>query len=108
MYAKCGLLKRAQEVFDSLLARDVVTWTALIAGFAKNEHGKEALKCFDHMQDEGVCPNAVTYVCCLKACGSIKALDKGREIHAKIEKEGLLGTNLALGNALVDMYVKCG
>ena len=28
MYAKCGLLRRrAKDVFDELLVRDVVTWT---------------------------------------------------------------------------------
>eukprot|EP00250_Pteridium_aquilinum_P004591 c14797_g3_i1 orf=327-677(+) len=32
MYAKCGSLSKAQEVFDTLTTRDVVTWTALIGG----------------------------------------------------------------------------
>eukprot|EP00250_Pteridium_aquilinum_P032920 c4956_g1_i1 orf=1-492(-) len=32
-YAKCGTLAKAQEVFDILPSRDVVTWTALIAGY---------------------------------------------------------------------------
>ncbi|KAH7302040.1 hypothetical protein KP509_23G053400 [Ceratopteris richardii] len=108
MYAKCHMPIMAQEVFDMLPARDIVSWTALIAGFAKHDLGMEALRCFDCLQDDGFHPNAVTYVCTLNACGNIKALQKGIEIHAKIEKDGMLGTNLAVGNALIDMYVKCG
>ncbi|KAH7426327.1 hypothetical protein KP509_11G096100 [Ceratopteris richardii] len=108
MYAKCHMPIMAQEVFYMLPARDIVSWTALIAGFAKHDLGMEALRCFDYLQDDGFHPNAVTYVCTLNACGNIKALQKGIEIHAKIEKDGMLGTNLAVGNALIDMYVKCG
>lgn len=57
MYANCGLLAKAQEVFDALPFRDVVLWIALIAGYAQHERGGEALKCFQSMQVEGVPPN---------------------------------------------------
>ncbi|KAI5063356.1 hypothetical protein GOP47_0021903, partial [Adiantum capillus-veneris] len=34
MYANCGNLREAQKVFDSLSNQDVVSWGALIAGYA--------------------------------------------------------------------------
>ena len=34
MYATCGLLVEAQKIFDLLPLRNVVTWTALIQGYA--------------------------------------------------------------------------
>ena len=108
MYAKCGLLQHAQEVFDKLIVHDTVSWTALIAGYANNGHGKEALNCFNQMQSNGLCPNVVTYVCGLKACGSIGAIEKGQEIHAEVDREGLLESDVSIGNALADMYMKCG
>ncbi|MCO5558140.1 hypothetical protein L7F22_011717 [Adiantum nelumboides] len=36
MYAKCGALAKAHEVFDMLPARNVVTWNALMAGYAEH------------------------------------------------------------------------
>lgn len=36
MYAKGGLLGEALEVFDELPVRDVVSWTALMAGVSKH------------------------------------------------------------------------
>ena len=108
MYAKCGLLQHAQEVFDKLTVHDTVSWTALIAGYANNGHGKEALNCFNQMQSNGLSPNVVTYVCGLKACGSIGAIEKGQEIHAEVDREGLLEADVSIGNALADMYMKCG
>ncbi|KAI5057915.1 hypothetical protein GOP47_0027930 [Adiantum capillus-veneris] len=108
MYAKCGVLPKAQEVFDELTARDVVTWNALISGYAQNGHGDEALSCFSQMQNEGVSPSEVTFISALNACGILGATRKGEEIHLEVEREGLLKANHALQNALVDMYAKCG
>eukprot|EP00250_Pteridium_aquilinum_P024641 c29380_g1_i1 orf=3-248(+) len=81
MYAKCGAPEKAQEVFDKLSVRNVISWTALIAGYAEQGLGEEALICYEQMQLAGYPPDVVTFACALKACGSIKALDKGQEIH---------------------------
>ncbi|KAH7421657.1 hypothetical protein KP509_13G069500 [Ceratopteris richardii] len=107
MYVKCGLIRKAHEVFNRLPNQDVVSWTALIAGYAKHGDAMFALNCLDEMQLKGVAPNAVTYVCCLIACGRIGDVEKGKEIHEEIVSKRLLET-LALGNALVDMYANCG
>lgn len=107
-YAKCGALADAQEVFELLPNRDVVTWTALISGYAQHEQGQEALLWYEHMQVEGVAPNALTFACGLKACGNVGALDKGEEIHVEIADRGLSQKNVFLGSALINMYAKCG
>ena len=109
MYAKCGLLCEAQHVLQGLSSRDTISWSALITGYAQEGHGHEALNCFEGMQNEGLSPNAITFICLLKACGSIGAIDKGKQIHAEIKMKGLLlKKDVALGTALVDMYAKCG
>ncbi|KAI5066554.1 hypothetical protein GOP47_0019178 [Adiantum capillus-veneris] len=108
MYAKCGVLTKAHKVLDELSTRDVISWTALIAGYVQRGHGKEALGCFHRMRSEGLSPNAITYACTLKACGIMQEVDMGKQIHDEIVSEGLLEKNVVLGNALVDMYAKCG
>jgi pentatricopeptide repeat protein len=60
------------------------------------------------MQSEGLSPDAVTYLCTLKACGSTGSIDNGIHIHNKVVDEKLLDKGTVLGNALVAMYVKCG
>lgn len=108
MYAKCGSLTKAQRVFDELLIRDVVSWNVLIAGYCQHHHGEQALECFERMKGEGLYPDVVTFGCILKACGSMRAAEKGKEVHAEIATLGLLRNGSVLGNALVDMYVKSG
>ena len=59
------------------------------------------------MQHEALFPDAYTFACILKCCGSIGAIDKGKEIHAKIIKEEILMKSALICTALVDMYAKC-
>eukprot|EP00250_Pteridium_aquilinum_P019611 c24491_g7_i3 orf=3-323(+) len=106
MYAKCGALKKGRQVFDELPVRNVVSWTALISGCAENGLGEEGLKCWEQMCLEGVSPNAVTFVCSLKNCCIVGALEKGLEIHIAIAEEGL-EEDAFICSALVDMYAKC-
>ena len=108
MYCKCGVLSEAQKVLEKLHFRDVVTWSALISGYAQHGQGHIALDCFEKMQKEGIHPDEITFSCILKACGITGALNKGEIIHEEIARRGFLEKNIVLGNALVDMYGKCG
>ena len=108
MYVKFHALTKAQAVFDVILVRNVVTWTALIAGYAQYGYGEEALKCYGLMQEEGISPNTYTFACILKACGSIGADSKAHHVHAEIIHDKLPEKDIRVGTALVDMYAKCG
>ncbi|KAJ7528360.1 hypothetical protein O6H91_15G000200 [Diphasiastrum complanatum] len=107
MYAKCGCTEDARELFDNLSERDVVSWNAMIAGYAQNGLGKEALALYEQMKQEGMQPNNVTFVLLLKACASLAALEQGKQLHSEIMKRGFL-SGVVVGNILVDMYAKCG
>ena len=60
------------------------------------------------MQNDCLSPDAITFVSLLKACGSVDAVDKGIEIHDEIMSKRLFKDNNEFGNALADMYAKCG
>ncbi|KAJ7552718.1 hypothetical protein O6H91_06G066700 [Diphasiastrum complanatum] len=107
MYAKCGCTEDARELFDNMSERDVLSWSAMIAGYAQNGLGKEALALYEQMKQEGMQPNNVTLVLLLKACASLAALEQGKQIHSEIIKRGFQ-SDVVVGNTLVDMYAKCG
>jgi pentatricopeptide repeat protein len=108
MYAKCGAFVEAQQVLIGLPIRDVISWTALVSGYVQHDQCEEALKCLETMQQEGISPNPITFVCILKACGKIGAADQGKQVHDEVICKGLVENNTVLGNSLVDMYAKCG
>ena len=60
------------------------------------------------MQSESLCPDVVTFICIFRACVSVGAIEKGDWIYKEVRLQGLLGKDIALGNALVGMFTKCG
>ncbi|OEL22342.1 Pentatricopeptide repeat-containing protein [Dichanthelium oligosanthes] len=77
MYAKCGSVSCAYKVFQSMQQRPVITWTAMIMGFAQNGLARKAVVVFDDMLLEGVAPNYVTLICVLYACSQGGFVDEG-------------------------------
>jgi len=53
MYAKCGSMEDTWKVFIMMPSQDVVTWTTILGGCAMHRHGKEALKHFAWICEEG-------------------------------------------------------
>eukprot|EP01018_Ginkgo_biloba_P003629 Gb_16327 [translate_table: standard] len=107
MYAKCGSIEIARQLFARMSRRNVVSWSAMIAGYAQNGLANDALILFHQMQQAGVKPNSVTMVSVLSACAYLAALQQGKWIHAYIVKSGF-ESDVSVGNSLVDMYAKCG
>ncbi|MCO5610815.1 hypothetical protein L7F22_065056 [Adiantum nelumboides] len=107
MYAKCGDLETAFKVFLELRNRDMVSWNAMIGGYAQHGVSEQALRLFHNMQCENVQPSRVTLVSTLKACASIEFLDDGRLIHAQAIEEGF-DSGIIFGSALTNLYAKCG
>ncbi|XP_057848839.2 pentatricopeptide repeat-containing protein At4g02750 [Cryptomeria japonica] len=86
---------------------NVITWNAIIAGNVNNGNAEAALKVYSQMQMQGVKHDPVTLLSVLLACTRLSALQKGKEIHSTIirKKHDL---DVSVGNALIDMYAKCG
>ncbi|MCO5546818.1 hypothetical protein L7F22_000254 [Adiantum nelumboides] len=107
MYAKCGRLQEALKVFDRLSDKDVVSWNAVIAGSSQQGNGILAVNLFIKMQQEGACPDMITYLGVSKACGCLNALEQGKRVHSQVGKAGI-EMDVVLGSCLVDMYGRCG
>ncbi|CAN4104210.1 unnamed protein product [Withania somnifera] len=106
MYAKCSEIDDARTVFDGMGKRNTVTWTSIIAGYARNGHAEEAIRLFRIMKRRKIFANNLTMVSILRACGLLRALPTGKEVHAQIIKNSLQ-ENIYLGSTLVWLYCKC-
>jgi len=60
MYGKCGSVGNARQVFDKMPNRDLVSWNAMIAGYAQNGDSNEALSLFNQMQGSDMKPNSAS------------------------------------------------
>ncbi|GMH13347.1 hypothetical protein Nepgr_015188 [Nepenthes gracilis] len=107
MYAKCGLFDPARVIFHRMPCKDVVTWNALINGYAQVCYPSHALEMFDRLRSSGMKPDSGTMVGVVPACALSHDLDKGTYFHALIIKSGFQ-SDAHVKNALIDMYAKCG
>ncbi|KAL5846697.1 hypothetical protein ACOSQ3_010221 [Xanthoceras sorbifolium] len=107
MYAKCGEILDSRIVFDEMRNRNTVTWTSIIAGYARVGLGEESISLFRVMKRRNISANNLTIVSILKACGMIGAFQLGKEVHAQIIKK-FIHTNIHVGSTLVWFYCKSG
>ena len=107
MYAKCGQVDTARQLFDQMGSRDVVAWSAMISGYSQARRCREAIDLFHDMQKANIDPNEVTMVSVLSSCAVLGALETGKWVHFFIKKKRMKLT-VTLGTALMDFYAKCG
>ncbi|CAN1748000.1 Pentatricopeptide repeat-containing protein At4g22760 [Linum perenne] len=67
LYAKCGNIQKADELFNSLNKKDMVAYSAMISGFGMNGKINEAIKLFEAMEEAQIPPNLATYTGLLSA-----------------------------------------
>ncbi|XP_020210030.1 pentatricopeptide repeat-containing protein At3g29230 [Cajanus cajan] len=116
-YANNGEVESFEKLFEEMPERNVYSWNGLIGGYVRNGLYKEALEAFKRMLvmveegggggGGGVVPNDYTLVAVLSACSRLGDLEMGKWVHVYAESVGYKG-NLFVGNALIDMYAKCG
>ncbi|KAM0951653.1 putative tetratricopeptide-like helical domain superfamily [Dioscorea sansibarensis] len=86
MYARCGRISRAKQVFDELEAVDLVSWNSLIAGYALSGNGNEAILLFRTMVRSGIKPDEVTFVGVLSACSHSGLIKAGLDLFRSMSK----------------------
>ena len=78
MYAKCGRLEIAKELFNNMSHRNEVSWNAMIPRYSQSGHATKALNIFNEMQLVGMKLNSFTLVSALQACALSGALQQGK------------------------------
>eukprot|EP00250_Pteridium_aquilinum_P003129 c13460_g1_i1 orf=79-1491(+) len=107
MYSKHSRLEPARHVFNQISVHDTVSWSAMIEAYAKHGYEKMSVHLFQQMQKESVKPDPVALIAVLGACATFSTLAWGKIFHSTTIESGL-ETDLLVGNALVNMYAKCG
>ncbi|OWM85075.1 hypothetical protein CDL15_Pgr027862 [Punica granatum] len=107
LYAKCEEVESAKKIFDALDEKNVILWNAMLGGYGQNGYPEKVIEMFRSMEQCGFQPDEYTYTSILSVAASLDSLEAGRQLHCLIIKKKLT-SNLFVGNALVDMYAKCG
>lgn len=107
-YGKCGRILEARQVFDEMICPDIVSWNALIDGYASNGHGTEAISVFQEMKANNVKPDEVTFVAILSACSHAGLIDEGLEFFNCLTEEYSLKPVAEHYACMVDLLGRAG
>ncbi|KAF6140231.1 hypothetical protein GIB67_000279 [Kingdonia uniflora] len=108
MYSKCGSLYNALSVFDRMKAKNVFTWTAMVAGLALHGRGKEALTILCSMESTNVKPNAITFTNLLFACCHAGLVEEGIHLFDIMISQFDIAPNVKHYGCLVDLLGRAG
>ncbi len=108
MYAKCGSMEDTWRVFNNMASHDVLSWNAILEGCAMHGHGKEALKQFEQMCEEGVQPGDITFVCLLSACSHAGLVDEGMCCYASMGTVYMILAKLEHSSCMIDLLGHTG
>lgn len=67
MYSKCGQVEDAELMFESLPQRNLITWNAMISGFAHNGHFAKVVHYFEQLLMDDTEPDEITFLNVLSA-----------------------------------------
>lgn len=108
MYAKCGSIEKALQVFEGLPKRNVVTWSTIIAGLAMHGRAKDAHDHFEDMERAGVMPSDVTYIGLLSACSHAGLVNEGRWFFDHMVRVSSLEPRIEHYGCMVDLLGRAG
>ncbi|CAI9757088.1 unnamed protein product [Fraxinus pennsylvanica] len=90
------------EVFNGVRKKEVITWNAMITGYAQNGSSDEAISLFNAMKEAGTDPNEIMLIEVLTACASIGSLEFGKSIDEYASKRGFQN-DVYVATAFVDI-----
>ncbi|XP_037446304.1 pentatricopeptide repeat-containing protein At1g05750, chloroplastic-like [Triticum dicoccoides] len=108
MYARCGKVEFARQVFDGMKKRTVVSWNSMIVGFAANGRCTDAIEHFEAMRRKGFKPDAVTFTGVLTACSHAGLTDEGLRYYDAMREEHGIKARMEHYGCVVDLLGRAG
>ncbi|KAK1430199.1 hypothetical protein QVD17_12767 [Tagetes erecta] len=106
-YGKCGMLKSALSVFESILDPNEVSWTSLVSCACQCGENLEGLKIFVRSHEAGVKVNEFACASVLGVCAALENIELGMQVHSYAVKSGTRMDQFVV-TGLVNLYAKCG
>ncbi|KAF2319296.1 hypothetical protein GH714_014461 [Hevea brasiliensis] len=108
MYIKCGFLKYAEHIFQSMSQKSLVTWNSMISGYGSHGVCFKALRLFDEMRSSEITPDDVTFLSLLSACNHSGLIEEGLDLFEVMKTEYAIEPRMEHYVNLVDFFGRAG
>ncbi|KAI9114493.1 hypothetical protein K1719_014721 [Acacia pycnantha] len=108
MYANCGRIKVARELFESARRDNVSVWNAMINGLATHGLALDAFEVFSRMKMENIFPDSITFIGIFTACSHCGLVEEGRRYFNLMQTCFSIQPQLEHYGAMVDLLGRSG
>uniref|UniRef100_A0A2N9GXV2 Uncharacterized protein n=1 Tax=Fagus sylvatica TaxID=28930 RepID=A0A2N9GXV2_FAGSY len=108
MYSRCGRIEEAQKVFDLIHEKNLISWNAIMAGYAQNGQGRKVIEVFENMLEMKCSPDHISYVSVLSGCSHSGLVTEGKHyFYSMTEDFGVFPTSEHF-SCMVDLLGRAG
>ncbi|KAG9451716.1 hypothetical protein H6P81_004620 [Aristolochia fimbriata] len=107
MYAKCGTVEKAFQVFTNA-SKDLVCYSTMISAFASHGMGDDAISLFNEMISENINPDGVVFLGVLTGCSHGGLVTEGRRLFKMMVDEFGLKPSERHYACMVDLLGRAG
>ncbi|KAL2236987.1 putative pentatricopeptide repeat-containing protein At3g15130 [Sesamum indicum] len=107
LYAQCGYLCEAQKVFSKMEAKSLISWNALMVGYARQGCFPEAISLFRQLRWSSIPVDSFILSSIINVFADFSMVELGKQMHCytvKIPSD----LDMSVANSILDMYLKCG
>ncbi|PON97494.1 Tetratricopeptide-like helical domain containing protein [Trema orientale] len=108
LYAKCGCIEIAKEIFDSSSDKNLCTWNAMLVGFSMHGLGQLSLNYFTRMIEAGVKPDGVSFLGVLVGCSHAGLVDEARKLFNDMESVYMVSREQKHYGCMADLLGRAG
>ncbi|TXG49489.1 hypothetical protein EZV62_025364 [Acer yangbiense] len=108
MYAKCGIIENAFDVFKSMDEKDLITWNTIIGGLAMHGRGAHALSLFSQMKKAKEIPDGITFIGVLCACTHMGQVEYGLSYFQSMVDDYSIVPQIEHYGCMVDLLARAG
>lgn len=108
LYAKCGCIDVAREIFQACPDKNLFTWNAMIVGLAVHGFGSLCLDYFNQMVVAGVVPDGVTLLGVLVGCSHAGLVREARQLFEEMETVHGVPRELKHYGCMSDLFGRAG
>ncbi|XP_050230810.1 pentatricopeptide repeat-containing protein At4g35130, chloroplastic [Mercurialis annua] len=108
MYARCGDLKTARQLFDGILYKNLVSWNTMIMAYGIHGFGTTSIQLFMEMRENGIKPNESTFVSLLSSCSICGLINEGWEFFKSMKIDYKIEPAIEHYGCMLDLLGRVG
>ncbi|KAE8649714.1 hypothetical protein Csa_012633 [Cucumis sativus] len=108
MYSKCGNLRDAKTLFDTMPEHNTVSYNSMIAGYAQHGMGFQSLHLFQRMLEMGFTPTNITFISVLAACAHTGRVEDGKIYFNMMKQKFGIEPEAGHFSCMIDLLGRAG